>query len=133
MGKPGPKFCLDNENKTKKKEKKKIFDFGEAQKKKYFPSFSKGARFSDFFFLILIQQCHSKHNTCTGLWGRGRGCCRASAVLWNSFITVMATEIIDLNIQQARASMPNTAEWDFFLLLLPVYCKLHTWPIFIHT
>ena len=53
MGKPGPKFCLDNENKTKKKEKK-IFDFGEAQKKKYFPSFSKGARFSDFFFSFLF-------------------------------------------------------------------------------
>jgi len=73
MGKPGPKFCLDNENKTKKKEKKNL-RFWRGTEKKYFPSFSKGARFSDFFF-ILIQQCHSKHNTCIGLWGRGD--CRA--------------------------------------------------------
>jgi hypothetical protein len=66
MGKPGPKFCLDNENKTKKKEKN--LRFWRGTEKKYFPSFSNSARFSDFFFSNVIQSTiHAQH------LGMGRG------------------------------------------------------------
>lgn len=87
-GKPGPKFCLDNENKTKKKREKKIEEFFLARhwmKENIFQA-SRKAHVFPIFCIFLVKQCHAKHNTCTGIWveGREEGC-RAAAILWNSF------------------------------------------------
>lgn len=52
MGKPGPKFCLDNENKTKKKEKKNLRFWRGTEKNNIFQASRKAHVFPIFFSFL---------------------------------------------------------------------------------
>ena len=60
MGSLGQNFALTMKTKKKLKRKNSSIFFSEAQKKN-FPSFSKSARFSDFYFSCSAMSCKAQY------------------------------------------------------------------------